>query len=59
MDDPTQFSVSEGLEKGDLEYHTSVLNDEINFDWSGIEFKYQDEPLFFFIYNTGSFAWKS
>ena len=35
------------LTKGDMEYHTSILYDEINFDWSKIEFKYQDEPIFF------------
>ena len=39
---PTQFSVSGKLKKKDLEYHTSVLHDEINFYLSGIEFKYQD-----------------
>ena len=44
---PTQFSMSEKLNKGDVEYHTSVLHDEINFDWSTIEFRYQDEPIFF------------
>ena len=35
------------LTKGDMEYHTSILYDEINFDWSKIEYKYQDEPIFF------------
>ena len=44
---PTQFSMSEKLTKGDTEYHTSILYDEINFDWSKIEFKYQDEHIFF------------
>ena len=43
--------------KGDLEYNTSLLHDEINFDWYGIEFKNQDKPIFF-MYKTGSFAWK-
>ena len=43
---PTQFSMS-GKLKGDIEYHTSILHDEINFDWSKIEFKYQNEPIFF------------
>ena len=27
-------------------YHTSVLHDKINFDLSGIKFKYQDETIF-------------
>ena len=44
---PTQFSMSGKLTKGDMEYHTSIFYDEINFDWSKIEFKYQDEPIFF------------
>ena len=44
---PTQFSMSGKLTKGDIEYHTSILYDEINFDWSKIEFKYQDRPIFF------------
>ena len=44
---PTQFSMSGKLKKKYLEYHTSVLHDEINFDWSGIEFDYQDECIFF------------
>ena len=35
------------LTKGDREYHTSIFYDEINFDWSKIEFKYQDEPISF------------
>ena len=39
-----------------MEYHTSIFYDEISFDWSKIEFKYQDEPIFF-IYYTGPFAW--
>ena len=44
---PTQFSMTGKLTKGDMEYHTSILYDEINFDWSKIEFRYQDEPIFF------------
>ena len=44
---PTQFSMSGKLTKGDMEYHTSIFYDEINFDWYKIEFKYQDEPIFF------------
>ena len=45
---PTQFSpCKKNSGKIDLKYHTSVLHDEINFDWSGIEFNYQDEPIFF------------
>ena len=44
---PTQFSMSGKLNKKDIAYHTSVLYDEINFDWSRLEFKYQDEPIFF------------
>ena len=44
---PTQFSMSGELTKGDMEYHTSIFYDEINFDWSKIEFKHQDEPIFF------------
>ena len=44
---PTQFSMNGKLTKGDMEYHTSILYDEINFDWSKIEFRYQDEPIFF------------
>ena len=44
---PTQFSMSGRLAKGDMEYHTSIFYDEINFDWSKIKFKYQDEPIFF------------
>ena len=43
---PIQFSMSGKLTKGDMEYHTSIFYDEINFDWSKIEFKYQDEPTF-------------
>ena len=57
MDYPTQFSMSGKLYKGDIGYHSSILHDEINFDWSKIEFKYEDEPIFF-ICNTGSFAQK-
>ena len=44
---PIQFSMSWKLNKEDIVYDTSVLCDEINFDWSKIEFKYQDEPIFF------------
>ena len=44
---PTQFSMSGKLTKGDREYHTSIFYDEINFDWSKTEFRYQDEPIFF------------
>ena len=44
---PTQFSMNEKLTKGDMEYHSSVLYNEINFDWSKIEFRYQNEPIFF------------
>ena len=44
---PTQFSMSGQIKKKYIEYHTSVLHDEINFDSSGIEFKYQDELYFF------------
>ena len=44
---PTQFSMSGKLTKGDIDYHISILYDEINFDCSKIEFKYQDEPIFF------------
>ena len=44
---PTQFSMNGKLTKGDMEYHTSIFYDEINFDWSKIEFRYQDEPIFF------------
>ena len=47
MSYPTQFPMSGKLTKGDREYHTSILYEEINFDWSKIEFKYQDEPRFF------------
>ena len=43
----TQFSMSGKHNKGDIEYHTCILHDEINFDWSKMEFKYQDEPIFF------------
>ena len=35
------------LTKDDIEYHTSILHYEISFDWSKIELKYQDEPIFF------------
>ena len=44
---PTQFSMNGKLTKSDVEYHTSILHDDINFDWSKFEFKYQDEPIFF------------
>ena len=44
---PTQFSMNGKLTKGVMEYHTSMLYDEINFDWSKIEFRYEDEPIFF------------
>ena len=44
---PTQFSMTGKLTKGDIEYHTSILYDEINFDWSKIDFRYQNEPIFF------------
>ena len=44
---PTQFSMNGKLTKGDMEYHTSILYDEINFDWSKIEFRYQNEPICF------------
>ena len=47
MGNPTQFSMSGKLTKDDIEYHTPILYDEINFDWSKIEFKYQEEPIFF------------
>ena len=43
---PLQFPVCGKLIKGGLEYHISVLHDEINFDWSGIKFMYQDKPIF-------------
>ena len=56
MDYPTQFSMSGKLTKGDMEYYTSIYYDETNFDWSKIEFKYQDEPIFFSINYTGPFA---
>ena len=44
---PAQISMNGKLTKGDMEYHTSIFYDDINFDWSKIEFKYQDEPIFF------------
>ena len=44
---PTPFSTNGKLTKGDMEYHTSILYDEINFDWSKIEFRYHDEPILF------------
>ena len=55
---PTQFLISGKLKMKDSEYHTSVLHDEMNFYWAGIEFKYQDEPISFSIYNTDSFELK-
>ena len=54
---PTQFSMNTKLTKGDMEYHTSILYDEINFDWSKIEFRYQDELIFFPHNYTSPFAW--
>ena len=44
---PTQILMQGKLKMEDLEYHTSILHDEIIFDWSGRGFKYQDEPIFF------------
>ena len=44
---PTQFSMNVKLTKSNIEYHTSILHDDINFDWCKIEFRYQDEPIFF------------
>ena len=44
---PTQFSMTGKLTKSGMEYHTSLLYDEINFDWPNIEFRYQNEPIFF------------
>ena len=44
---PTQFFMSGKLTKGDMEYHTSIFYNEINFDVSKIEFRYLDEPIFF------------
>ena len=44
---PTQFSMNGKLTKGDIEYYTSILYDEINFDWPKIEFKYQEKTIFF------------
>ena len=35
---PTQICMSGKLTKCDMEYHTSILHDEINFDWSKKEF---------------------
>ena len=40
MDYPIQFSMNGILTKGDMEYHTSILYAEINFDWSKIESRY-------------------
>ena len=42
----TQFSMSGKLNMKDIEYHTPVLHDKINLDWSRIEFRYKDEPTF-------------
>ena len=53
---PTQYSMSGKLTKGDIKYHSSIFYYEINFDWSKIEFRYQDEPIFSISY-TGPFAW--
>ena len=44
---PTQFSMTGKLTKGDMEYNTSMLYDEISSDSSKIEFRYQNEPIFF------------
>ena len=44
---PTQFSMSGKLTKADIEYHTSILYEEINLDLSGTEFKHQEETKFF------------
>ena len=44
---PTQFSMSGKLTKTDMEYHTSIFYDKINFYWSKIEFKYQGELILF------------
>ena len=33
MGNSTQFSMSGKLTKGDMEYHTSIFYDVINFDW--------------------------
>ena len=44
---PTQFSMTGKLTKGDMEYHTPILYDEIHFHWSKIELRYQNEPTFF------------
>ena len=38
--------ISENLKKKDIDYHNSVLHDEINFDWPRIEFTYQYELIF-------------
>ena len=54
---PTQFYMNAKYYNGNIEYHTSNLHDEINFDWSKVEFKYQDDPIFSTC-NTGWFAWK-
>ena len=44
---PTQFLMSRKSKKKNIEYHSSVLHEEIYFDWSRIEFLYKDEPIFF------------
>ena len=44
---PTQLSISGRLTKGIIECHTSILYDELNFDWSKKELKFQEEPIFF------------
>ena len=44
---PTQFSMSGKLNKGDIEYHISILHDERKFNWYKIELRYQDEPITF------------
>ena len=33
---PTHLSMSGKLKKKDVEYHTSFIHDEVNFEWSGI-----------------------
>ena len=43
----TKFSMNGKLTKNDIEYCTPIFYDKINFDWSKIEFRYQDEPIFF------------
>ena len=36
---PTQFSMTGKLTKGDMEYHTSILYDEINFQFQRFSLK--------------------